>query len=198
MIKFSQITAVAAFCLGLVTMPSVARGGEATDQLRATIDDFVAILNSTPVAELRTKGLPENARDLVFARFDFSEMAKLSLGQHWNSLSPVQRIEFVDGFTHRLLVFFGRTVRSSNGEKIHFKGEVQEGQRVRVETHVVNGGGDSLPVSYKLHDVNGQWKVFDVVIDQVSLINNYRAQFERIIAKSSVQELLRKIKTADS
>jgi len=191
--KFSQIGVVAAFVLGLNSLSSMAHAREATDQLRATIDAFVAILNNTPVAELRATGLPENARKLVFARFDFSEMARLSLGQHWKSLSQAEQGEFVDGLTHRLLVSFGRTVRSSSGEKIHFKGEVQEGKQVKVETRIVDGAGEGLPVDYRLHAIDGQWKVFDVVIDQVSLVNNFRAQFDRVIAKSSVKDLLQKL-----
>lgn len=188
--------AVAALLTGFFALPFAARAGEATNQLRATIDDFVEILNNTPVAELRATGLPESARRLVFARFDFPEMARLTLGEHWKQLNIAEQGEFVDGFTYRLLVSFGRTVRSSSGEKVNFTGEFAEGKQVRVETQIA--GGEGTPVAYKLHDVNGQWKVFDVVIDHVSLVNNYRAQFDRVIAKFSVQELLRKIRNVDS
>jgi phospholipid transport system substrate-binding protein len=198
MMTFSRIGPVAVFIFSLYSTPLVAHAREATEQLRATIDAFVAILNSTPVAELRTTGLPENARKLVFARFDFSEMARLSLGRHWKSLSQAEQGEFVDGFTDRLLVSFGKTVRSSNGDKIHFKGEVQEGGQVKLETRVADGTAEGLPVDYRLHDIDGQWKVFDVVIDRVSLVNNFRAQFDRVIAKSSVKELLQRLKQQNS
>jgi len=67
-----------------------------------------------------------------------------------------------------------------------------------VETKVVSGSGDELPINYQLHDVDGQWKVYDMVIDHVSIVSNYRAQFERVIAKSSVKELLQRIKQQDS
>lgn len=192
----SRGVAVVALVSAVLAMPSIARAGEATAQLRATIDDFVEILNNTPVAELRATGLPERAQRLVFARFDFLEMARRTLGAHWTQLNVAEQKEFVDGFTYRLLASFGRTVRSSNGEKIQFTGEFPEGDQIRVETQII--GGEETPVAYKLHDVEGQWKVFDVVINHVSLINNYRAQFDRVIAKSSVQELLRKVKNLDS
>ena len=194
----NRIEAAAGWVLvtALLALPFATRAGDATEQLRATIDDFVEILNNTPVNELRATGLPESARRLVFARFDFPEMARRTLGEHWKLLNVAEQGEFVDGFTHRLLVSFGRTVRSSSGEKVNFTGESAEGKQVRVETQIA--GADGTPVAYKLHDVNGQWKVFDVVIDHVSLVNNYRAQFDRVIAKSSVQDLLRKIKNVDS
>jgi len=125
-------------------------------------------------------------------------MTKRSLGSHWKSLSQAEQHEFVEAFTQRLLVSYGRTVRSSNGDKIQFKREVQESGEARVETKVVSGYGEELPIDYKLHDVNGEWKVYDVSIDHVSLVNNYRAQFERVIVKSSVKDLLRKVKGQDS
>jgi len=198
--NLNRIKAAAGVALvsAILALPLVARAGDATDQLRATIDGFVAIINTTPVSELVAHGLPERARILVFARFDFSEMARRSLGSHWGALNGGEQGEFVEGLSQRLLASYGRTVRSNNGDNIQFKNEVREGEQVKVKTQVVSGNGDEMPIDYRLHDVDGQWKVFDVVIDHVSLVNNYRAQFERVIAKSSVQELLRKIKNVDS
>ena len=76
--------------------PSRATAGEPTAQLSATINEFVDILVNTPVAELRTKGLPQNALALVFGRFDFAEMTKRSLGRHWDAIGTSDRLEFVD------------------------------------------------------------------------------------------------------
>lgn len=198
--NFNRIRAVAGLALvsTLLASPFAARAGDATEQLRATIDGFVAIINSTPVSELVAHGLPESARILVFARFDFSEMARRSLGSHWESLNGGEQSEFVEGLSQRLLASYGRTVRSNSGDNIQFKNEVREGELVKVATQVVSDSGEELPIDYRLHDVDGQWKVFDVVIDHVSLVNNYRAQFARVIAKSSVQELLRMMKNVNS
>jgi phospholipid transport system substrate-binding protein len=176
------------------SMSSLLKAGEPTEQLSATINDFVVILTSTPVAELRANGLPDRALKLIFARFDFAEMTKLSLGSHWQSLDPAEQRDFIDAFTHRLLVFYGRTMHSYNGETVQFEGEVPEGKQVTVKTKVVSNGREDLPIDYRLHDVDGQWKVYDVVIAHVSVVNNYRAQFERVIAKSSVRDLLQKLK----
>ena len=182
-----------AFVLCLTSVPRSVRAGEPTAQLSATISNFVKIISTTPVAELQASGLPESARKLVFARFDFSEMTKRSLGSHWKALEQGEQKEFVEAFTRRLLAFYGRTVRSSGNDKIQFNREVQDGKTASVETKVVSGSGEETPIDYRLHDVNGQWKVYDVVIEHVSLVNNYRAQFERVITKSSVKELLRKL-----
>ena len=168
------------------------------EQLSASINEFVTVLSKTSVAELQATGLPERARQLVYARFDFSEMTKRSLGAHWKSLDQGEQREFVAAFTHRLLVSYGRTVRSTGNETIQFTREIQEGKQASVETRVIGGRGDELPIDYRLHDVNGQWMVYDVSIDHVSMVNNYRAQFDRLIARSSVQDLLRRMKNPGS
>ena len=184
--------------LSLISHPWRVLAGEPTVQLSATINEFVTILVNTPVAELRSTGLPESALKLIFSRFDFSEMTKRSLGGHWKSLELSEQREFVDAFTQKLLVAYGRTVRASGDEKIQFKRETLDGKFARVETKVVSDGGQELPIDYQLHDDNGEWKVYDMVIDQISIVNNYRAQFERVIAKSSVQELLVLLKQQNS
>ena len=172
--------------------------GEPTAQLSATINEFVTILVNTPVAQLRASGLPQSALSLVFSRFDFSEMTKRSLGSHWESLGSAEQHEFVDAFTDRVLRAYGRSVRASGDEKVQYARELQDGDLATVQTKVISGSGDELPIDYQLHNVGGQWKVYDVVIDQVSIVSNYRAQFDRILAKSSVKELLQKIKQQGS
>ena len=96
-----------------------------------------------------------------------------------------------------IMRFFGRSVRSAGDESIQYKREVRDGIHASVETKVVSASGN-FPIDYWLHDINGQWKVYDVVIDNISVVSNYRAQFERIIAKSSVQDLLQKMKQMES
>ena len=181
-----------------MALPWRANAGDPTVQLSTTINEFVTILVNTPVSELRTTGLPETALKLIYSRFDFSEMTKRSLAGHWKTLEQSEQREFVDAFTQKLLVGYGRTVRASGDEKIQFKRETLDGKFARVETKVVSDGGQELPIDYQLHDDNGQWKVYDMVIDQISVVNNYRAQFERVIAKSSLKELLVLLKQQNS
>ena len=175
-------------------LPSLLSAGDATKQLSTTIDGFVPIISNTPRAELQTNGMPESARKLVLARFDFSEMTKRSLGQHWTSLNPAEQKQFVDAFTQWQLISFGRIVRSSGGHEVQFNRELQDGNDASVETKVIRRYSDDLPIDYWLHNVNGQWKVFNMVIDHVDITKNVNAQFERVVAKSSLQELLQRVK----
>jgi phospholipid transport system substrate-binding protein len=183
--------------LSLGLLPGRVFAGEPIAQLSATINEFVAIMVDTPVSELRTTGLPDKALKLIHSRFDFSEMTKRSLGPHWMKLAPAEQGEFVDGLTYRLLVTYGRTVRASGDEKVVFKKETVDGAYANVESTVIGGNSDTL-IDYRLHEVNGQWRVYDIVIEHVSIVSNFRAQFEREIARSSVQGLLEKIKQRQS
>jgi phospholipid transport system substrate-binding protein len=193
-----EISYLSVIFLFVTSLSAPVFAGEPTTQLSGTINEFVNILVNTPVAQLRASGLPESALSLVYNRFDFSEMTKRSLGSHWDSLGNAEQREFVDAFTQRILRAYGRSVRASGDEKVQYSREVQDGDLATVETKVISGKGEELPIDYQLHDVGGQWKVYDVVIDQVSIVGNYRAQFDRVIAKSSVKELLQRIKQQGS
>jgi phospholipid transport system substrate-binding protein len=163
-----------AFVLALL-QPWQAHGGEPTVQLSTTINEFVTILINTPVSELRATGLPERALKLIHSRFDFVEMTQRALGSHWKSLEPAEQRDFVDGLTYRLLMTYGRTVRTNGDEKIQYKREALEGKFASIETKVI-GSSSETAIDYQLHDVNGQWKVYDMMIEQVSLVKNFRAQ----------------------
>ena len=178
----------------LLLLPSFLNAGDATRQLGATIDGFVPIISKTPRDELQANGLPESARKLIVARFDFSDMTKRSLGRHWTSLNGRDQKQFVDAFTQWQLISFGQIVRSFRGDKVQIIRELQDGKDVSVETKLVARYSADLPIHYWLHNVNGQWKVFNMVIDDVDIVKNVNAQFERVVAKSSLQELLQKVK----
>lgn len=196
--KYFNILALIVVVLVAFVTPSRASATDATAQLSATMNEFVTILVNTPVAELRQTGLPDKALKLINSRFDFSEMTKRSLGPHWNALDANEQQEFIDAYTQMVLRFFGRSVRAAGDETIQYKREVRDGILASVETKVVSGSRDDFAIDYRLHDIDGQWKVYDVLIDHISIVNNYRAQFERVIAKSSVKELLQRMKQLES
>ena len=194
---FNRLALIVVVLVAFVTA-SRASATDATAQLSATMNEFVTILVNTPVAELRQTGLPDKALKLINSRFDFSEMTKRSLGPHWNALEANEQQEFIDAYTQLVLRFFGRSVRAAGDETIQYKREVRDGILASVETKVVSGSRDDFAIDYRLHDIDGQWKVYDVLIDHISIVNNYRAQFERVIAKSSVKELLQRMKQLES
>jgi phospholipid transport system substrate-binding protein len=142
----------------------------------------------------RSKGL---LREIVSARFDFAEMARRSLGSQWTQLNGKER-EFISAFTQFIEGAYFGTLGSYRGEKVVYGREQVDQEFAEVDTRVVGGQSASLDVQYRLHRVGGEWKVYDVVIDQVSLVSNYRSQFRRILQTASMEELLRKLREKGS
>ena len=137
----------------------------------------------------------QKVKRIVDPYFDYQEMAKRSLGPHWGKLSAGQRQEFVHLFAELLEASYSDKIEKyAQRVKIDYTGELQDGEYVEVRTVVVRAN-DRIPLNYRLLNEGGTWRVYDVVIEGVSLVSNYRSQFSRIIHESSYAELVRRLKT---
>jgi phospholipid transport system substrate-binding protein len=174
------------FCLQL---PLSAWAGLATDQTRATVDKVLSILRSSSNKEQQRQQL----RDTIYPRFDFPEMAKRSLGRHWSRATPEKQQEFVKLFTDLLENSYIDKIEGYKGEKVVYTREQVDGDNAEVFTKVLTPKGEEFSINYKLHRVGNEWKVYDVVVEDISLVNNYRSQFNRILANASFDELLKKL-----
>jgi phospholipid transport system substrate-binding protein len=171
-----------------------AGAGVPTEQTRTTVDKVLSILNNPELRSAARKSeRREQLRAVIYPRFDFAEMAKRSLGPQWSRRSPQEQREFVRLFTEVLENSYVDTIESYNGEKITYTRENLDNDRAEVFTKVVTKKGEEFSVNYILRSVDGEWRVYDVVIENISLVNNYRSQFDRILAKDSFDELLRKL-----
>lgn len=177
----------------LFSTPFMAQAGEPTDQLSSTVNKLTGMLASAPRSAMTSDELPERVAKLIYERFDFPEMAKLSLGKYWDSISEDERREFVDVFTTYVLRVYKSTLNAYNGEKISYGREVQEGDRAQVDTKII-GKDKSVLVDYKLHRLGGDWKIYDIAIEQVSVIKNFHSQFNRVISEFSFKDLIRRMK----
>jgi len=146
---------------------------------------------------LRNKSLKEEAkreklRVLYNVMFDQEELSRWCLGRNWNKLSEAQRKEFLPLFQQVLEKTYGDRVLAYSDEKIHFDREVPIAKnRVEVQTRVVTTKSKEVPFNYRVFlDKSGTWKVYDVVVENVSLVMNYRSQFNEILAKNDPEELL--------
>ena len=130
-------------------------------------------------------------RQIILSRFDFREMAKRSLGAHWLKRTREDKSEFVRLFTNFVeKVYLGRIESYNNGEKFIYSNERIEGPNAEVRSKILTSKGEEFQINYKLHRVGKEWKIYDVVVENISLINNYRSQFNRIITKTSYDELV--------
>jgi len=167
--------------------------GAPSDQTRATIEKVLAILKDSNVKAERLDRL----RKAINPSFDYAEMAKRALGSHWQRRSPAEQQEFVKLFTDLVETFYVGTIESYNGEKVVLANEKQDKDFAEVNTKIVTNKGEEYAIDYKLHQSSGSWKIYDAVIENVSLINNYRSQFNRVIGKSSYEELLSKMRAKE-
>ncbi|HEX9146113.1 MAG TPA: ABC transporter substrate-binding protein, partial [Candidatus Binatia bacterium] len=126
--------------------------------------------------------------------FDFREMAKRSLGSHWRRISPQQQDEFVTSFTELLEKSYADKIDLYDGQKVAYAGETIDSDFAVVNTKLI-GKNQSFSVDYKLQLVEGKWKIYDVVAENISLVNNYRSQFNRILTKSSFDDLIQRIRS---
>lgn len=175
--------------------PCVASAGVPTDQMRVTVDRVLVILkdpalNSAGAKEARRAELSK----AIFPRFDFEEMAKRSLGAEWRRRTPEEQKEFTRLFTELLKNSYVDSIESYHSDKVIYRRESQDGDYADVGTKVINDGGEEFTIDYRLNLDGSQWKVYDVVIENISIVNNYRSQFNRILGRSSFAELLRTIR----
>jgi phospholipid transport system substrate-binding protein len=126
--------------------------------------------------------------------FDFSETARRSLGRHWQGRTPAERDEFVQLFSDLLERSYISKIETYGGEKILYNSDSVEGDQAKVQTKLVAKGGSEIPIEYRMHKAGDRWLVYDVVIEGVSLVANYRTQFNKIIQTSSFKELMNKMK----
>jgi phospholipid transport system substrate-binding protein len=168
-------------------------------QVRQSIDEILVILKDPQLRDERNKSeRHRRLRQAIHRRFDFAEMAGRSLGAEWRRRSPEEQKEFVVLFTDLFEDAYLDLIESYSGEKVEYLRNRTENDFAEVDTKLIDNKGREFLITYRLHNVNGDWKVYDVVIDHVSLVNNYRAQFTRVLARSSFQELLNKMKEKSS
>ena len=182
-------------CL-LVLSAAVAQAGIPTEQLKGAIERVVKTLEN-PALKGDAKVTERRAavRKIANDIFDFSEIARRSLGRHWAARSEAEQKEFVGLFGDLLERAYISKIDTYGGEKIVYTGERSEGDIAIVTTKLISKSGTEVPIDYRMLRKSERWLVYDVNIEGVSLVSNYRTQFNKIIQTSSYAELVKKMKT---
>jgi phospholipid transport system substrate-binding protein len=180
---------------GLLLAGQVMRveAGEPQDKVKRTVDDVLAILANK---SLQSQERRARIRQTVLQRFSFEEMAQRSMGQHWRTLTPQQRQEFVTLFTDLLEGSYVSRIESASGEqqKVRYTKEDIRNDSAAVHTEIQNARDLPITVEYRLLPKNSDWQVYDIVIEGVSLVNNYRTQFNSIMLKDSYAGLVKQMR----
>lgn len=175
----------------LLVVPALA--GVPTDQLRQRVDEVVRMLDDPSV-----KGKPVQRRAAVRKIseeiFDYQDTARRALGRHWTSRTPEERREFVQLFTDLLERAYFSKIDRYQGDQVRYGAETINGNEAIVKTTIVTRAGSEVPVDYRMHLAGGRWLVYDVNIEGVSLVSNYRTQFNKIVQSESYQTLIQKLR----
>lgn len=191
---------VVSFSLWFVTVAlSIASGGtpqpiEApTEVVRTTLSEVFRILED-PKLKDPAKLIPRRRllEEVIAARFDYAEMSKRALASHWVPLSNDQRAEFVGLFKAFLSDRYAGKIEGYSGEQVEYLSERLEGQYAEVRTKLVSSKVE-IPMDYRLIKKAGRWYAYDIIADGVSLVKNYRSQFNKIIRSDSYEELVARL-----
>lgn len=174
---------------------SEACAGEPLDLVKTAVDKVFQILGDPQLkTQEKKRERIERLKEVVNPIFDYDEMARRSLGPHWRKRTPAEQEEFTRLFRAFLEKIYSDRVDLYEGEKIVFGRETVDGDFAQVEASVINAKREQTPVIFRLWRSAGKWKVYDAVVENISIVNNYRAQFERIISKSSFEDLKKMLK----
>jgi phospholipid transport system substrate-binding protein len=182
---------VFSLCFGF---SSFASAGEPLELVRTAVEKAIKILKDPKLqSQDKKKERVDLLRETLNPIFDYEEMAKRALGPHWRRRTPAEQEEFVKLFRDFLERIYSDKIDLYGGEKVRFGREVLDGDFAQVESAIMKPKGEEIAVTYKLRQVNGQWKVYDAVVENISIVNNYRSQFDRIISSSSYEELVKRL-----
>ncbi|MDA0840383.1 MAG: ABC transporter substrate-binding protein [Planctomycetota bacterium] len=176
--------------LMLLFVSTVVYGGEPTDQIRNTTESILAIISKRPQKSPERK---QKIREAVDERFDWEEMARRSLARHWQGRSTEEKKEFVQIYGDMLFHTYLKRLEGYSGEKVTYTGENLKGDFVSVSIKVSGAKGQEIPVEYRMRLKEGAWRVYDVMIEGISLVANYREQFDQILGKNSFDELIKRL-----
>ena len=178
--------------------PTMVVAGEPLDKIRQTVDAILDILtNEALKAPERAEERRAKLRQAVLQRFGFEEMARRSLGRHWRKVSREQRQEFVSLFSDLLERSYINKIEAYTGDKQQIrytKEKIDKDGYAIVRSEIVNKRDLNIEIEYRLVKRQADWEVYDVVIEEVSLVSNYRTQFNKIILEESYEALVKKMK----
>ena len=187
-----------ALALAFVASLAIAEGvlaGVPTDQLRDATDRVLKVLQDPELKQpSRGEARRGQIRAIADEIFDWQETGKRALARHWQGRSPTERQEFSALFADLVERSYISKIEQYSGERVVYAGETLEGDQATVRTKLITKSNTEIPVDYRMRKEGDRWRAYDVVIEGVSLVSNYRTQFNRIIQQAGYGELMNKLK----
>lgn len=165
-----------------------------TDEVKKTVDEVVRIVADKELKKNEAKRR-QALKKSISKIFDYTEMAKRSLGKHWNARSAAEKKQFAELFATLLENSYAGKIESYNNEKIIYLKETVESDHAEIKSKVITSSRDEYTIDYRIFKQNDKWMVYDVVIEGVSLVSNYRSQFNKIITANGYDKLVKKLQS---
>lgn len=188
-----------AACAGFVALHVSAWAADSPlETIRSTVERAAAVLHDPAhQGKAHTQTRLDKVREIVLPQFDSQEIARRTLGAHWRDRTEEQRKEFIHLFTALVEKTYSSTLdRYTNAVQFFFDQERIEDDFAEVDTRIFDPAQNkAFSITYKLHKVDGKWLIYDVVAENISMVRNYRTQFNHILSKSSYEDLVQTIET---
>lgn len=194
-----SVVTVLALALSTLLAPAAGLAGEPTEQLRTQLERVLKTVQDPELKKTGRVAQRRAVRKVADEIFDYADTARRALSRHWAQRSAAEREEFVALFADLFEHAYISKVELFEGERVAYLGDTVEGGEATVRTRFLTKQGSDVHVDYRMQrGRSGRWVVYDVLIEGVSLVDNYRTQFNSVIQRSSYQELVRKLKTIQS
>jgi phospholipid transport system substrate-binding protein len=176
-------------------VPSILLAGEATDRIKAASDKIIAIISDPAMKDpaMRDKR-DQMVMGVVEGVFNWEEFSRRALAQNWSKRTDSEKKDFIALFSRLVERTYMAKANQYSGGKVDFLDEKIDGDYGNISTRYITSAGTQIPVDYRVMKKDGKWCVYDVYIEGVSLVNNYRSQFSDILLKSSFEELMKRLK----
>lgn len=191
------LTLTALLCLSLIAAPALpaAETGEATKELKKAVDQVLAIMVDESITGTgAAKKKLDKAWEVINKYFADAEMTRRVMAKYWNKRTPEEQKEITHLFSELLRRSYLSRLELFEGQEIFYDKERIEGETAKIDSHL-DYHGERIPIGYSLLKKDGKWMLYDMVIDGVSLIANYRRQFSKIISKEGYEGLVKRLKT---
>ena len=186
------------FCLSILLFFGIVRlvaASEPLELVKLAAEKAILVLKDPQLqAKEKKKERLDRLKEIANPIFDYEEMAKRTLGPHWRRRTPAEQQEFVKLFRDFLEKIYSDRVDLYAGQKVIFSRESLDNDFAQVDSVFVTPKGEEIAVVYRLRRADGKWRVYDAILENISIVNNYRSQFDRVITKSSYEELKRMLK----
>ena len=179
----------------LLILPLQVLAGGAKDTVEVQIKKMLATMQTPEFKGMQKDAKLTEISNIINEVFDWQELSQRTLGREWKKFSPDQQKEFVTLFEELLKGIYADRILAYTQEKIEFgkETELKKG-RVEVESYIITTDNKKVPLFYRMTDKSGQWRVYDVVIEGVSMVKNYRGQFRQILSKKKPEDLLQTLR----